>query len=49
VYAIVRGADDAAATKRLRQGFDSGDAELLATYDALSAKHLTVLAGGLHF
>ena len=48
VIGIVRGNSDEAAAERLRAGFDSGDADLLATYDALSAEHLTVYAGTCH-
>lgn len=42
---IVRGGNHDQASQRLRDGFDSGDADLLAIYDALSAEHLTVYSG----
>ena len=45
VVAIVRAGSDQEAARRLRSSFDSGDADLLRTYDALSAKHLTVYTG----
>ena len=45
VIAIVRGKSDDAARTRLRSGYDSGDAELLALYDRLSGTHLSVYAG----
>ena len=45
VIAIVRGKSDDAARTRLRSGYDSGDAELLALYDRLSGAHLSVYAG----
>ena len=44
---IVRGADSAAARKRLDEAFDSGDPELLRHYRALAADHLEVLAGDI--
>lgn len=44
---ICRGHDDADAARRLRQGFDSGDAELLARFDELAEGRLEVLAGDL--
>jgi thioester reductase-like protein len=45
VFAIVRGTSDEQAKGRLRGGFKTGDSELLALYDSLSHKHLTVLSG----
>lgn len=45
VVAIVRAGSDEEAARRLRASFDSGDADLLRTYDALSAEHLTVYTG----
>ena len=46
--AIVRGTDDDAARARLRKGLDTGDADLLATYDRLAEGHLQVYAGTRH-
>ena len=43
--AVVRGSGDDAARSRLRSGFDTGDADLLATFDRLSQGHLKVFAG----
>ena len=43
--AIVRGTDDAAARARLRKGLNTGDADLLATFDRLAEGHLQVYAG----
>ena len=45
VVAIVRGHGDDAAYSRLRAGYDSGDAELLQTFDNLAKDHLKVYAG----
>jgi fatty acid CoA ligase FadD9 len=42
---IARGADAAAARRRIEDALDSGDAELLARFRALAAEHLEVLAG----
>lgn len=44
---IARGRDDAAARQRLREAFDSGDAELIERFDTLAADHLEVMAGDL--
>ncbi|MEW2545926.1 carboxylic acid reductase [Streptomyces sp. NPDC047002] len=44
---VVRGADDAAARKRLDDTFDTGDPELLRHYRELAAGHLEVVAGDL--
>ena len=43
--AVVRGGSDDAARSRLRSGFDTGDADLLATFDRLSQGCLKVFAG----
>jgi fatty acid CoA ligase FadD9 len=47
VIALVRGADAAAARRRLDDAFDSGDDELRAHYADLAAKHLEVIAGDI--
>ena len=47
VVAIVRAHGDDAAYSRLRAGYDSGDAELLKTFDDLARDNLKVYAGGL--
>ena len=47
VHAIVRAKSDEEAAARLRAGFDSGSAELLQTFDALSRDHLVVHTGAL--
>ncbi len=44
---VVRGADTDAATRRLTDAFDSGDPELLATFQRLAGSHLEVLAGDI--
>lgn len=46
--AIVRGTDDAAARARLHKSLDTGDADLLATFDRLAEGHLQVYAGTHH-
>ena len=43
--AVVRGGSDDAARSRLRSGFDTGDADLLTTFDRLSQGRLKVFAG----
>ena len=43
--AVVRGGSDDAARSRLRSGFNTGDADLVATYDRLSQGCLKVFAG----
>ena len=43
--AIVRGTDDAAARARLHKSLDTGDADLLATFDRLAEGRLQVYAG----
>ena len=43
--AVVRGSSDEEAARRLRAGYDSGDQDLLTTFDSLSAQYLTVYAG----
>ena len=45
VYALVRGADDPAAARRLEAAYHSGDAALEARFTRLAADHLGVLAG----
>ena len=45
MIAVVRGSSDADAAQRLRTAYDGADADLLATFDDLSAQHLTVYAG----
>lgn len=45
MIAVVRGASDADAAKRLRAAYDGADADLLSAFDDLSAHHLTVYAG----
>lgn len=47
LYALARGKDSAAALARLEAVFDQGDADLLARFRELSAKHLEVLCGDL--
>ena len=47
VHAIVRAKSDEEAAARLRAGYDSGSAELLQTFDALSRDHLVVHTGAL--
>ena len=42
---MVRGSGDDAARSRLRSGYDTGDAELLATFDRLAEGRLKVFAG----
>ena len=42
---VVRGSGDDAARSRLRSGYDTGDAELLATFDRLAEGRLKVFAG----
>ena len=44
---VVRGSGDDAARSRLRSGYDTGDAELLATFDRLAEGRLKVFAGVL--
>jgi fatty acid CoA ligase FadD9 len=44
---VARGRDDATARIRIREAFDSGDAELTSHFEALAADHLQVLAGDL--
>lgn len=44
---IGRGTDDADAARRLRDAFDSGDAELLARFDSLAQGRLEVFVGDL--
>ena len=45
IVAVVRGGSDEEAARRLRVGYDSGDPDLLAKFDSLSAQYLTVYAG----
>ena len=45
VATVVRGSGDDAARSRLRSGYDTGDAELLATFDRLAEGRLKVFAG----
>lgn len=47
VIAIVRGRDNADASRRLFETYDSGDADLKAHFAELAAKHLEVLNGDL--
>ncbi|GHG91341.1 putative fatty-acid-CoA ligase FadD [Streptomyces lanatus] len=47
LIALVRGKDDAAARRRLDAAFDSGDPELVRTYQELAADHLDVVAGDM--
>lgn len=44
---VVRGTDAAAATARLEQVFDSGDAQLRRRFRELAAEHLEVIAGDI--
>ena len=46
VVAIVRGGSDMAAAERLREGFDSGDAELLRSFDDLAGQDRLVTYAG---
>jgi len=48
VVAVVRGSGDDAAAQRLRAGFATGDAELLAEFDRLAEGRLQVYAGASH-
>lgn len=45
VHGIVRAKSGDEARERLRASFDTGDAELLQLFDALSRDHLVVHAG----
>lgn len=45
LIALVRGKDAASARQRLDTAFDSGDPELVRTYEELAAAHLEVVAG----
>jgi len=47
VICIIRGADDAAALRRIEEAMDCGDTQLSAHFRKLAAKHLEVLAGDL--
>ncbi|QYA98108.1 thioester reductase domain-containing protein [Streptomyces anulatus] len=47
LIALVRGQDAAAARQRLDAAFDSGDPELVRTYEELAAVHLEVVAGDM--
>ncbi|KOX07666.1 oxidoreductase [Streptomyces sp. NRRL B-3648] len=47
LIALVRGKDAAAARRRLDAAFDSGDPELVRTYEELAADHLEVVAGDM--
>ncbi|MFG2502830.1 thioester reductase domain-containing protein [Streptomyces sp. NPDC048441] len=47
LIALVRGKDAAAARQRLDAAFDSGDPELVRTYEELAAVHLEVVAGDM--
>ncbi|MEU5777293.1 thioester reductase domain-containing protein [Streptomyces venezuelae] len=47
LIALVRGKDAAAARQRLDAAFDSGDPELVRTYEELAAGHLDVVAGDM--
>lgn len=47
LIALVRGKDVAAARARLDAAFDSGDPELVRTYEELAANHLEVVAGDM--
>ncbi|WP_411158523.1 carboxylic acid reductase [Streptomyces sp. CBMA291] len=47
LIAVIRGKDAAAARARLDTAFDSGDPELVRTFEALAADHLEVVAGDL--
>ncbi|MFI8962651.1 carboxylic acid reductase [Streptomyces sp. NPDC053493] len=47
LVALVRGKDAASARRRLDAAFDSGDPELVDTYQTLAADHLEVLAGDM--
>ncbi|MGQ4599077.1 carboxylic acid reductase [Nocardia sp. R6R-6] len=44
---LVRGADEAAARKRLGSAFDSGDPALIQDFQALAAAHLEVIPGDI--
>ncbi|WP_345025926.1 thioester reductase domain-containing protein, partial [Streptomyces sedi] len=44
---LVRGSSAAAARRRLDESFDSGDAELLSTYERLAAERLEVVNGDI--
>lgn len=47
LVSIIRGADAAAATKRLEAVFDSGDPQLLQRFRTLAADHLEVIVGDI--
>ncbi|BDA45159.1 Carboxylic acid reductase [Coccomyxa sp. Obi] len=47
VIAVVRGSSDENAAQRLRTAYESVDADLMDTFDALSSGRLTVYAGDL--
>ncbi|WP_233810407.1 carboxylic acid reductase [Paraburkholderia sp. HP33-1] len=47
VICIMRGRDASAASDRIAQAFDTGDANLRKQFEALAAQHLEVLAGDL--
>ncbi|WP_223773029.1 thioester reductase domain-containing protein [Streptomyces sp. 135] len=47
LIALVRGKDATAARQRLDAAFDSGDAELVRTYEELAAVQLEVVAGDM--
>ncbi|MFD0418342.1 thioester reductase domain-containing protein [Streptomyces sp. NPDC127108] len=47
LIALVRGEDAAAARQRLDAAFDSGDPDLVRTYEELAAAHLEVVAGDM--
>ena len=48
MVAVVRGSGDDAAAQRLRAGYATGDAELLAEFDRLAEGRLQVYAGARH-
>ncbi|MYY83935.1 MULTISPECIES: thioester reductase domain-containing protein [unclassified Streptomyces] len=47
LIALVRGKDAVAARQRLDAAYDSGDPELVRTYEELAAAHLEVVAGDM--